>query len=131
MLYSLNHFSAKPATMTPASKSLYYFGFYLLGIGITLTVFPNILLSLFQFPETNEVWIHVLGAVVFGVGMLYIFMAPTNHALFFILTIYVRASILVWFTIFVVIGLAPVQLILFGVVDAAGAAWTYTALRKQ
>ncbi len=116
--------------MTPASKSLYYFGFYLLITGITLTIFPNALLSMLQIAETSEVWIHVLGAVVFGIGLYYVFMAPSNNILFLTLSVYTRAAILVWFTVFVLIGWAPVQLILFGLLDAAGAAWTYTALKK-
>ena len=116
--------------MTSAAKSLYYFGFYLLILGITLTVFPNMLLSIFQIEETTEVWIRVLGAVVFGIGLYYVFMAPTNNTVFLTLSIYVRASILLWFIAFVLIGWAPTQLILFGLADAAGAAWTYLALRK-
>jgi hypothetical protein len=117
--------------MTPASKSLYYFGFYLLILGITLTVAPNTILALFQFQAATEVWIHVLGTVVFAIGLYYVFMAPSNSTLFLTLSVYARASVLLWFIIFVVIGWAPAQLILFGLVDAAGAMWTYTALRKQ
>ncbi len=117
--------------MTSASKSLYYFGLYLLILGITLTVFPNVLLSLFQIAETNEVWIHVLGTVVFGIGLYYVLMAPSNNTLFLTISIYVRASILLWFIAFVLIGWAPVQLILFGLADAAGALWTYVALKSN
>ena len=116
--------------MTSASKSLYYFGFYLLITGITLTVFPNLLLSTFQIAETTEVWIRVLGAVVFGIGLYYVFMAPSNNTLFLTLSIYVRASILLWFIVFVLMGWAAPQLIFFGLVDAAGAAWTYMTLLK-
>jgi hypothetical protein len=117
--------------MTSASKSVYYFGFYLLITGITLTVAPNMLLSIFQIATTNEIWIRVLGAVVFGVGMFYVFMAPANHLLFLTLTVYARISILIWFSIFVVIGWAPAQLLIFGLLDGAGATWTYLNLRKQ
>lgn len=116
--------------MSPASKSIYYFGFYLLLTGITLTVFPNMLLAMVQLPETSEVWIRILGTVVFAIGMYYVFMAPANHVLFLTLTVYARISIFIWFIVFVLIGLAPPQLILFGVVDLAGAAWTYSALKK-
>ena len=116
--------------MTAASKSLYYFGFYLLILGITLTVFPNMLLSIFQMEETTEAWIRVLGSVVFGIGLYYVFMAPTNNTVFLTLSIYVRASILFWFIAFVLVGWAPTQLILFGLADAAGATWTYLALRR-
>ena len=116
--------------MTSAAKSVYYFGFYLLLTGITLTVFPNMLLSLVQIAPTTELWIHVLGAVVFNMGVLYVLMARTNNPLFLTLTVWLRTAILVWFVIFVVIDWAPWQLVLFGLVDFGGACWTYIGLRK-
>ena len=116
--------------MTAASKSVYYFGFYLLILGILLTIAPNILLRVFQIPATTEVWIHVLGVVVFAIGLYYVFMAPTNHTLFLTLTVYARTSILFWFIVFVLLDWAPPQLTLFGLADAGGALWTYLALRK-
>ncbi len=117
--------------MTPAGKSVYYFGFYLMILGITLTSFPNTLLSTFQLPETNEVWIRVIGVLVFNIGLYYVFMAPTNSALFYTLTVYTRASILAWFVVFVLIGWAPATLIAFGLADAAGALWTFMAMRNK
>jgi len=117
--------------MSPAARSLYYFGFYLLVTGITLTVFPNLLLALVQIPETTEVWIRILGTVVFALGIYYVFMGPTNNGLFMRLTIYMRWSIFMWFVIFVVIGYAPIQLLLFGFIDLAGAVWTYQAMKQQ
>jgi hypothetical protein len=117
--------------MTNAGKSVYYFGFYLMMLGITLTGFPNILLSTFQLPETNEVWIRVVGILVFNIGLYYVFMAPTKSTLFYTLTVYTRASILVWFIAFVLIGWAQPQLILFGLADMAGASWTYMAMKKS
>ena len=117
--------------MTPASKTVYYFGFYLLLTGVTLIVAPNFLLSLFQIEATTEIWIRVLGAVVTVVGFLYVYMAPANHTLFLTLTVFARYSILVWFTAFVVLGWAPTQLVAFGLIDGAGATWTYFALKSQ
>ncbi len=117
--------------MNPAARSLYYFGFYLMATGITLTVIPNVLLSLFGMPETSEIWIRVLGSVVFTLGLGYVVMAPTNHRLFLTFSVYARTYVFVMFTTFVVMGWAPWQLILFGVVDLAGAAWTYAGLKKS
>jgi hypothetical protein len=117
--------------MTPASKSVYYFGFYLLGLSIVLLVAPNFLLSTFQMPPTNEVWIRVVGALVAAIGTYYVRMAPTNHEPFLNLTVVVRVSILFWFVVFVLAGWAPATLIAFGLVDVAGAAWTFMALRKS
>ena len=96
-----------------------------------LLVTPNLLLSLFQIPETNEVWVRVVGMLVFHIGLYYVLMAPSDNKLFYSLTAYTRFGVLVWFIAFVVIGWAPVQLILFGLVDAAGALWTLLALKKK
>ncbi len=117
--------------MNSAAKSVYYFGFYLLILSAALTVFPNLLLSTFMLPETNEVWIRLVGVLVFNIGILYVVMAPTNHNLFLTVTVYLRVSILIWFIAFVVIGWAPTMLIMFGVVDFAGALWTYLELKKK
>lgn len=116
--------------MTPAGKSIYYFGFYLLGLGLILTAVPNFLLSTFQLPETNEVWIRVVGVIVFNIGLYYVFMAPQNNNTFLMLSVFTRLAILLWFIVFAVIGWAPYTLILFGLVDAGGAVWTYASLRK-
>jgi uncharacterized membrane protein HdeD (DUF308 family) len=116
--------------MTAAGKSVYYFGIYLILMGLTLIVMPNLLLSTFGLPETNEVWVHIVGMLVFNIGVLYFFMAPVNNTVFFAFTAYLRASVVVWFTVFVLLNWAPPVLILFGVVDLLGAIWTFTALRK-
>ena len=116
--------------MTPASRSVYYFGFYLLITGLTLIVAPNFLLALVQIEPTTEIWIRVLGALVINVGLLYVYMAPGNHTLFFTLTVFARYAILLWFTAFVLLGWAPAQLLIFGLTDAAGATWTFLAMKK-
>ena len=117
--------------MSSASKSVYYFGFYLLILGLTLLVVPNLLLTPFQIPETNEVWIRVVGMLVFHIGLYYVFMAPSDNKLFNTLTAYTRFGVLIWFVAFVLIGWAPAPLILFGLVDAVGALWTLYALKKN
>lgn len=117
--------------MTSAGKSVYYFGIYILIMGVSLAAIPNVVLSMFQIAETGEVWIRVLGGVVFTLGIYYVFMAPGNHVLFFSLTVYGRMAVFLGFVAFVLIGWGPVQLILFGLVDLAGATWTYIALKKQ
>lgn len=117
--------------MNAAAKSVYYFGFYLLLLGVTLTAVPNLLLSVFQIPETNEVWIRVVGIILFSLSIYYILMSQTNNTLFISITIYIRFSILLWFSFFVLMGWAPAMLILFSVIDALGGLWTYIELKKQ
>lgn len=117
--------------MTSAAKSLYVFAIYLLVLGVLLIVMPNTLLSMFQIPETHEVWIRIAGVLTFSIGIYYFYMAPQNNTVFMALTAYVRASIIIWFTVFVLMDWVSPQLILFGVIDLLGALWTFMALRKS
>jgi hypothetical protein len=120
-----------PYPMNSAAKSVYYFGFYLLILSVALTAFPNVLLNTFQMPETTEVWIRVVGVLVFSLGIYYVFMAQTNNTMFLTITVFIRTSILLWFIVFVLISWAEPMLIMFGIIDALGALWTYLELRKQ
>ena len=54
--------------MSRSALSLRVFGFYLLGTGALLVFAPNLLLGLVRLPPTHEIWIRVLGVVVFIVG---------------------------------------------------------------
>lgn len=116
--------------MNAAAKSVYYFGIYLFLLSAVLITYPNLLLTTFQIAETNDVWIRVVGVLVFSLGIYYVYMAITNHSFFMMITVYVRSSILLWFTGFVIAGFAPAQLILFGAVDFVAAMWTLYELKK-
>ncbi len=116
--------------MTKASKSVYYFGFYLLATGLTLIFVPNMLLRMFGLEPTSEVWVHVVGALAFAIGVYYVLVAPTNNETFLKATVYNRVLIAAWFGFFVAMGWVKWQLMLFGGVDLLGALWTWSALRK-
>ncbi len=117
--------------MNSAAKSVYYFGFYLIGLGIILMTFPNVLLGMFQFEPTQEVWIRVAGLLVLDIGVFYLIVAPTNNEVFIKVSAYNRFLVFVTFVVFVVIGLAKPMLIMFGAVDLAGGLWTYLSIKKN
>lgn len=116
--------------MSRAANSVFLFGCYLLGLGAMLLTVPNLLLAAFTLPATDEVWIRVVGMLVLLLGIYYALAARAEYAAFFRWTIYIRCSVIVFFTTFVALGFAPAPLILFGVVDVLGAAWTAVALRR-
>ena len=117
--------------MTPAAKSVCYFGFYLYIVGISLIVAPNFLLTTLQLPATNEVWIRVLGVVTLSIGYYYHRSGAGNIHAFFKHTIPTRAFVFLLFSCFVVLNYVSPVIMLFGVADLAGAVWTWMALRME
>ncbi len=117
--------------MSNSAKSVFYFGFYLVGLGFILLLQPNFVLRLFGITVTTEVWIRVVGMLVLALSAYYI--AAGKHDLIPILkiTVYVRSSIILFFIAFTVAGSVQPAIILFGVVDLLGAILTFMALKKE
>jgi hypothetical protein len=120
----------KPTTMTSAGRSVCYFGFYLYAVGFTLIVIPNMFLQTLKLPETNEVWIRIVGVLAFCLGFYYHRSGVQNNVSFFKLTVPVRIFVCVVFSIFVLLKYVSPILVGIGVVDLLGAIWTYYALKK-
>lgn len=117
--------------MSKAAMSVFVFSIYLFFLGLILVAFPNVLLSLFGIPETNEVWIRVVGMLVLILGYYYSTAAHNELTSFLRATVIGRFSVLVFFIAFVLLDFAPPVLVLFGVIDAIAATWTGVALRAQ
>jgi hypothetical protein len=116
--------------MSYSARTVFVFGIYLVVLGIILIAVPNLLVNAFGFPATNEVWIRVVGMLVLILAFYYTQAARKELTDFFQWTVYARASVIVFFLAFVVVGLAKAALILFGAVDLLGAIWTGLALRS-
>lgn len=116
--------------MSPAARSAHVFGIYLIIIGGMAMAAPNTLLALLRLEPTVDPWIRILGVVVAAIGMLDIACARTNQVGFFRATVATRIFAALSFSAFVLLGLAPATILLFGAIDAAGALWTFMALRE-
>jgi hypothetical protein len=117
--------------MTPAARSVRLFGIYLLLLGVALLVAPNVLLTSFGLAPTEEVWIRVVGMVTAFLGVYYRVAAAAELRPLFYATVLLRASVPVFFLIFVLAGWVGSTLLLFGIVDLVGALWTWTALKQS
>ncbi|MFZ1509135.1 MAG: hypothetical protein WAV74_20375 [Anaerolineae bacterium] len=115
--------------MSNSARSIFVFGLYLALLGIVLLVAPNFLLGMFVLPATTDVWIRVVGMLLLFLGFYYTQSARKELTDFFRWTVYVRATVILFFAAFVLAGFAEPPLILFGVVDLLGAIWTSLALR--
>ena len=117
--------------MSRGARSVFVFGTYMVVLGTALMVMPNVFLSLFGMGATNEVWIRLLGVLVALLAFYYVQAARSELTEFLGWTVYTRASVIVFFALFVILGLAEPILILFGIVDLLGAIWTRLALRAS
>ena len=119
--------------MSKTAKTIFYFGIYIILLGLILMVIPNVLLTIFTIPATTEVWIRVVGMLVFLLGYYYIRAARNEEGMtkFFRWTVHTRSSVIVFFIIFVALGFVKPILILFGVIDLFGAIWTGITLRSS
>ncbi len=117
--------------MSKSAKSVLVFSIYLFVLGLILIIIPNILLSVFGLPKTNEIWIRVVGVLALFLGYYYFQTSKNEIKIFFRWSVYARTGVLLFFIGFVLFDLAPPTLILFGLVDAIAALWTFLSLRSE
>ena len=117
--------------MSRSALSVFVFSIYLYLLGFVLVVIPDTLLRIFKFPEADGLWIRVVGMLVIILGFYYSHAARAEMRSFFVWTVIARTSVLLFFIAFVIAGLAPTALILFGVIDFAAAMWTLLAMRSE
>ena len=115
--------------MSRAARTILVFGIYCITVGAVLILIPNTFTAVLSLEPTRDPYIRALGVVVMTLGFYYIAAARAEAVVFFRWTTWGRPFVLAAFIGLVVAGVAPPILILFGVVDAAAAVWTYLALR--
>ena len=117
--------------MSKSAASVMVFGIYLVVIGLGFLIMPNTVLGLLGVATTTEPWIRVVAVLLLILAYYYIQTARKEDKTFFRWTVHGRASVIVFFAAFVVLGFAPPILIMFGVVDLFAAIWTALALRSE
>jgi uncharacterized membrane protein len=117
--------------MSRAAVSMFAFAVYLFALGVILMTAPNVLLGLFGFEPTSEVWVRIVGMLVVFLGYYYLSAARGEVVPFMRWTVQARPFVILFFAVFVALGWARPALILFGAVDLAAAVWTYLALRTS
>lgn len=109
-----------------AARSMQVETAYAFLVGLALLLFPNTLLGVFQIEETSEVWIRVVGNLVLLLTVLYWYIGREGSRSMFQATVYERGLSAVVLSV-LAFTTGPWQLVIFAVVDAAGAGWTHAA----
>jgi hypothetical protein len=117
--------------MRSSVLSIKTFGAYAILMGLGLAIAPAMLLPIFGLPAPSEIWVRVLGALALVVGYYYWACGAAEAKAFFKASLVGRLLFGTSCILLVLLAGAPLQLILFGAIDAMGAAWTAYALRAE
>lgn len=117
--------------MASAAFTIKVFGIYVVATGIGLLLAPNLVLGPLGVPEAKEVWLRSLGALAIVVGYYYLACAAGNARAFFVATVKGRVLFFALGIGLILFANGPWQIALFGLIDVAGAIWTWMALRAE
>ena len=117
--------------MSNPARSITVFGVYLILSGLSFMTLPNIVLPLLGFQATTEVWIRVVGLLAAILGGYFLYSVRCDDRHFYRATVFARLAFFSGVTLFALLGLGSPLLVLFGLVDLAGASWTWLALRAS
>jgi hypothetical protein len=117
--------------MDHAQRSILFFGTYLNLVGIGLLLAPDLVLAPLGFAPSADYWVRVVGVPVLVLGTYYVRAARENDRAFMRWTCTGRLIPLLALGGLVAYREAPIAVLVFGVIDAAGAAWTAWALKQD
>ena len=117
--------------MSRAARSLLVFGIYLLLLGVILVIAPKPVLALFHMQAAGAVWVRVVGMLVCFLGCYYAMAARCELKPFFQWSVPIRALTILFFGTFAILNWVTPEVVVIGVVDIAGALWTWMALRAD
>lgn len=114
--------------MTSAAKSIVAWGGYGFLAGAALLFQPDFTLQFLGFKTTSEHWILMVALMMMGLGFYYVVLGITEVKQFFVISTIGRTTFFLASSIFIVTGKAPINLLLFGVIDIVTAVWTVMAM---
>ena len=117
--------------MSNSARSILVFAAYLALSGLSFMLIPEMVLPMFGLAAPTEVWIRLVGLLAFILALYFYNAARAGDRRFIQDTLLARVIFFTGVTLFVLVRWASPVLILFGLIDLAGATWTWSALRKE
>ena len=114
--------------MDAPTLSIFIWGIYVMLIGLLLISIPDKTLILFGHDKPKDHWIRVVGIITISLGYFYLNSAQNEVYSFYWASVYARMAGLIGFSGLVIFKMAKPKIILFGLIDALGAAWTFLTL---
>jgi hypothetical protein len=117
--------------MTAAARSILVYSIYVLGLGATLLLVPNIPLPIVGLPEATEVWIRVAGMTVIFLGIFYFVAARNEYREIFKASVPIRFAVVGFFAAFAAAGFTAWNILLLTPFDVLFAIWTWVSLQSD
>src|SRR5260221_10942564 len=117
--------------MTAAARSILVYSIYVLGLGGTLLLAPNVPLPIVGLPQATEVWIRVAGMTVIFLGIFYLVAALNEYLQIFVASVAIRLAVPFIFRAFAAAGHVALNIVLLTPFDVIFAIWTFVELRRS
>ena len=117
--------------MTSSSKSLYYFGIYVLVTGVTICIFPDQFISILKLPEISISWTRFIGLLVIIIGGYDIVSGRNNVETLIKASIYLRLLFFVGVLLLFYSGQMTNKILPLGIIDLFGAIWTAISIKAE
>lgn len=117
--------------MSKAGLSVFVWGLYLLVVGLSFLLIPNLLLPMIGLATTIEVWVRVIGVLIITLGAYDLLIARNNFTPMILATVPGRIFFGASLIMFYVIGYAGAGLVLFGGLEILGATWTWLGMQAD
>lgn len=117
--------------MSKSAKSVFIYGIFYAINGMMLLLVPNVLLDSLGIENTNEVWIRLAGILLMAIAVYYILGAKYELIVIMKATAFIRFSIIIFFTAFVLLEMVSPSIIVISVIDFLGGVWTFLMLKNE
>ena len=116
--------------MSGAARSITIYAIYVLALGATLLLVPNLPLPIVGLPQATEVWIRVCGMTVIFLGIFYLLAAKNEVRDIFVASVVIRFAVVGFFAAFAAAGYTSWNILLLTPLDVLFALWTLSELRR-
>src|SRR5438874_13473105 len=103
--------------MSGAARSITIYAIYVLGLGATLLLVPNLPLPIVGLPQATEVWIRVCGMTVIFLGIFYLLAAKNEVRDIFVASVVIRFAVVGFFAAFAAAGYTSWNILLLTPLD--------------
>ena len=117
--------------MNRASTSVLVFSIYYLIAGILYLLLPGFVSGRLDVAAEGIIWVRFAGLLLGVMGYFFLQASRGRVTLFFRWTVHTRIGTAIVFALLWILGLAESIVLLFAVIDLAGAGWTAWTLRAE